>query len=125
MREALLCLGQGERDTMSPATIGLDLLLVLVLVLANGLFVAAELALVSSRRTRMEQLAADGNRMAKVVRTAMERPVTFIAGTQVGITLASLPLLPSPSLSSPSSTSCWVRRFRRASRSTAPSAWLF
>ena len=83
-------MGQGERDTMSPATIGLDLLLVLVLVLANGLFVAAELALVSSRRTRMEQLAADGNRMAKAVRTAMDRPVTFIAGTQVGITLASL-----------------------------------
>src|SRR5919198_755531 len=77
---------------MSPLQIALDLLLVLGLVLLNGLFVAAELSLVSSRRTRIEQLASEGNRMAAMVRAAMDRPVTFIAGTQVGITLASLVL---------------------------------
>ncbi len=77
---------------MSPVEIALDLLLILALVLLNGLFVAAELSLISSRRTRIEQLASEGNRMAAMVRAAMDRPVTFIAGTQVGITIASLVL---------------------------------
>jgi CBS domain containing-hemolysin-like protein len=77
---------------MSPAATGLELLLVLAMVLANALFVAAELALVSSRRTRMDQLAAEGSRRASLVRSAMEHPVTFFAGTQVGITVASLVL---------------------------------
>lgn len=77
---------------MSPASVGLDLLLVLGLILLNAIFVAAEMAMVASRRTRIDQLVADGSRRAALVRTAMERPVTFIAGTQVGITAAGLVL---------------------------------
>jgi magnesium and cobalt exporter, CNNM family len=77
---------------MSLTTVGLELLLIVVVVLINALFVAAELALVTARRTRMEQLANAGSRRASLVRAAMERPVTFIAGTQVGITVASLVL---------------------------------
>lgn len=72
--------------------IALDLLLVLALIVLNAVFVAAEMALVTSRRTRIDQLASDGNRLAGVVRSAMDRPITFFAATQIGITVASLVL---------------------------------
>ena len=49
----------------------LKLLAVLALVLANGFFVAAEFALVSVRRTRVEELVSRGNRTARVVRRAL------------------------------------------------------
>jgi CBS domain containing-hemolysin-like protein len=68
----------------------LRLLAVIGLVLANGFFVAAEFALVSVRRTRVEELIAQGNRTAVIVRRAVHDPDRFIAATQLGITLASL-----------------------------------
>ncbi len=75
--------------------IGIDLLrllAVLVLVLANGFFVAAEFALVSVRRTRIAELVAKGNQAAKWAQKALENPDQVIAATQLGITLASLGL---------------------------------
>ncbi|MGE0171277.1 MAG: hemolysin family protein [Oligoflexales bacterium] len=63
-----------------------------LLVAANGFFVAAEFALVTVRRTRIEQLASEGSASAKVVRSALQNLDRYIAGTQVGITLASLAL---------------------------------
>ncbi len=68
----------------------LRLLAVAILVLANGFFVAAEFALVSVRRTRVEELVAEGSRTAQVVRKAIHDPDRFIAATQLGITVASL-----------------------------------
>lgn len=68
------------------------LLAVLVLVGANGFYVAAEFALVSVRRTRVEELIAQGNVAAKAVRRAIDDPDRFIAATQLGITIASLGL---------------------------------
>ena len=65
---------------------------VLLLVLANGFFVAAEFALVSVRRTRIATLVADGNLRARWVQKAIDDPDRFIAATQLGITLASLGL---------------------------------
>jgi CBS domain containing-hemolysin-like protein len=70
----------------------LRLLLVFVLVLANGFFVAAEFALVSVRRTRIAELEAQGNPRARWVSIAIHNPDRFIAATQLGITLASLGL---------------------------------
>ena len=70
----------------------LSLLAVLLLVLLNGFFVAAEFALVSVRRTRIEQLANEGNRRARVVKGALGKLDTYIAATQLGITMASLAL---------------------------------
>jgi CBS domain containing-hemolysin-like protein len=66
------------------------LLVVLLLVLANGFFVATEFALVSSRSTRIDQLAAAGNRAARLVQRAKANPTRFISGTQLGVTVASL-----------------------------------
>lgn len=65
---------------------------VLALVLANGFFVAAEFAIISVRKTRIDQLLAEGSRMARPVRRALENPDQFIAATQLGITMASLGL---------------------------------
>jgi len=70
----------------------LMLLAVLVLVLANAFFVAAEFALVAVRRSRIEELAERGDRMAQRVRKAQENLDRSISGTQLGITLASLGL---------------------------------
>ena len=68
----------------------IDLFIVLLLVLANSFFVASEFALVSVRKTRIDQLAAEGDRTASVVQRAVRDLDRFIAATQVGITLASL-----------------------------------
>jgi CBS domain containing-hemolysin-like protein len=65
---------------------------VLVLVCANGFFVASEFAIVTVRKTRIDQLVAEGNRRALVVRQAVTQPYRYIAATQVGITMASLAL---------------------------------
>ena len=71
-------------------SIAMDLAIVFMLVLANAFFVASEFALVSVRRTRIDQLAAEGNRAAVVVKRAVRDLDRYIAATQVGITLASL-----------------------------------
>lgn len=72
---------------MSPLV---GLLVVAILVAANGFFVATEFALVSSRPTRIDQLAASGNRAARMVQRAKNNPTRFISGTQLGVTVASL-----------------------------------
>jgi CBS domain containing-hemolysin-like protein len=67
-----------------------SILVVFLLVLANGFFVAAEFALVTARGTRIEQLAASGNRAARLVLRAQADPNRFISAAQLGITVASL-----------------------------------
>jgi len=68
------------------------LIFVLLLVLANGFFVASEFALVSVRRPRIDALADKGLRAALSVRRLLADPTAFISATQLGITLASLGL---------------------------------
>jgi CBS domain containing-hemolysin-like protein len=65
---------------------------VLALVLTNGFFVAAEFSIVAVRKTRVDQLVADGHRGARAVRRAVTNPDRYIAATQLGITMASLGL---------------------------------
>ena len=70
----------------------LYLLLVIVLVLTNGFFVAAEFALVGVRRSRIAILARDGNRRAKLLLELLDSLNAYISATQLGITMASLAL---------------------------------
>lgn len=77
---------------LDPTAIAVRLAAVVLLVLTNAFFVAAEFALVSVRRSRIEELAAQGNVMARVVRRAVGDLDRYIAGTQLGITIASLGL---------------------------------
>ena len=68
----------------------LKIFAVLALVLMNGLFVAAELAMVRVRDSQLATLAAKGNRRAKTARHILKHIDAYIGATQFGITLASL-----------------------------------
>jgi putative hemolysin len=65
---------------------------ILALVVANGLFVAAEFSIVAVRKTRIDQLIAEGHLGARAVRRAIASPDRYIAATQLGITMASVGL---------------------------------
>lgn len=62
------------------------------LLVANGFFVGAEFALMASRRTRIEELAADGNLRASQALASLRELSLMLAGCQLGITMASLGL---------------------------------
>ncbi len=68
------------------------LVAVCVLVALNGMFVAAEFAIISVRRTRLIPLAERGSTAARLVLRASSDPNAFLAATQLGITMASLGL---------------------------------
>lgn len=70
----------------------IGVLAVLLLIAMNGFFVAAEFALVKVRGTRIEHLVNQGHATARVVREQIKHLDTYIAATQLGITLASLAL---------------------------------
>ena len=70
----------------------LGLIAVVVLVAANGLFVATEFAYVAVRRSRVEQLAAGGQARAKLLLASLKDLDNYIAATQLGITMSSLAL---------------------------------
>ncbi|MEP7212513.1 MAG: hemolysin family protein [Acidobacteriota bacterium] len=84
-------LGQAG-DVPSIASVALKILLVVILVLANGFFVAAEFALVGVRKSRIEALAADGDAAAVRLLGMLNNLNAYISATQLGITLASLGL---------------------------------
>ncbi len=73
-------------------SVGLGLSAVVLLVLANAFFVAAEFALVGARRTRLDELARGGDGKARLARRAVQSLDRYISATQLGITLASLGL---------------------------------
>ena len=71
------------------------ILVIAALILVNALYVAAEFAAVSVRRSRIQQLAADGNPLAAWLLPVLASPAAldrYIAACQIGITLSSLVL---------------------------------
>ncbi len=79
-----MCCATG--GSMNPLLIVLAALLVLV----NAFFVVAEYALVRSRRGRLEELAEEGSRGARMALTQLEQIGDYISACQVGITMASI-----------------------------------
>lgn len=75
---------------MTLQTFALLLVLLLILTLMNAFFVAAEMALARVRSTRIDELAEQGDYLAKKTQIYLEDPDTFITGGQLGITLAML-----------------------------------
>ncbi len=67
-------------------------LIALLLVLVNGFFVLAEFALVKVRATRIEELAKEGNRRARLAGEMVKHLDNYLSVTQLGITVASLGL---------------------------------
>lgn len=68
------------------------LILVCLLVAANGFFVASEFALVAVRRSRIEALKSEGDRKATILLELLNNLNSYISATQLGITIASLAL---------------------------------
>jgi CBS domain containing-hemolysin-like protein len=84
-----------EGDVSAPLATGsilLKFLSVILLVAANGFFVAAEFALVGVRTSRIETMVASGNRAAKRLMGLLKNLNAYLSACQLGITLASLAL---------------------------------
>ena len=64
----------------------MDLLLILLLILLNGVFAMSEIAVVSSRKSRLQNLADDGSLGAKAALSLHQEPSSFLSTIQVGIT---------------------------------------
>src|ERR1700761_8237744 len=71
-------------------TIGLEIAVILLLILVNGLFSLSELALVSVRRARLAVLERKGIRGATAARVLADDPQRFLPTVQVGITLVGV-----------------------------------
>ncbi len=69
--------------------ISTEILVVVALILANGLFAGAEIAVISVRHTRLLELAERGGRRARALLRLRERPEHFLATAQVGVTVVS------------------------------------
>ncbi len=72
------------------ASVATEILIVLVLVLANGIFAMSEMAVVSSRKGRLQQLANEGDLGAKAALELAESPNRFLSTVQTGITLIGI-----------------------------------
>src|SRR5580658_21827 len=70
----------------------LRLLGLLVIVLVNGFFVAAEFAFVKLRDTQLDPLILRGHRRARLARHILQNLASYLSATQLGITIASLGL---------------------------------
>lgn len=68
----------------------MEIMLILFLIMLNGIFAMSEIALVSSRKTRLQKLADDGSAGAKAALTLHNNPSTFLATVQVGITAVGI-----------------------------------
>lgn len=75
---------------MSSSPVVLELFLIFVLVVANGIFSGSEIAIVSARKTRLEQLAKRGNRKARQALKLANSPNNFLSAVQIGITLIGI-----------------------------------
>ncbi len=67
-----------------------EIVIILLLLLANGLFAMAEMAVVASRKTRLRQMADSGHQKAQTALDLAENPDQFLATVQVGITLVGI-----------------------------------
>ncbi|GHO45226.1 hemolysin family protein [Ktedonospora formicarum] len=68
---------------------GVEVLIIFILILANGFFAASEIAVVSARRGRLQQQADAGKASAQQALKLSEDPERFLATVQIGITLIS------------------------------------
>ncbi|HWR05647.1 hemolysin family protein [Sporomusa sp.] len=75
---------------MDTASISTEIMIILVLILANGLFALTEMSIVSSRKSRLENMAASGSKGAKAALRLTEEPTPLLSAVQIGITLIGI-----------------------------------
>ncbi|MCL4475670.1 MAG: hemolysin family protein [Nitrospirae bacterium] len=68
----------------------LDIVFIVLFIFLNGLFAAAEIAVVAARKSRLKQLAEEGNKAAEILLRFKEEPDRFLATIQIAITLAGV-----------------------------------
>lgn len=78
-----------EASPAMPSTLA-EILLIFLLLLANGLFAMSEIAVVSARRVRLQQRAAAGDVGARTALALSEEPTRFLSTVQIGITLVGI-----------------------------------
>ena len=76
----------------APGVITLNLLAIVLLVVCNGFFVAAEFALVKVRRSQLDPLIEEGNEQARLTNHVLGHLDAYLSATQFGVTMASLAL---------------------------------
>lgn len=67
-----------------------EIAIILMLIIINGLFVLSEIALVSSRKARLQQLANDGDESARKALELASSPNRFLSTSQIGVTFVSI-----------------------------------
>ena len=88
-------LAEGESEPLTFWGVVIPFVVIIILVLLNGVFVAAEFAMIGSRKSQLQQLTEEGNEMAGhvlAVRADNKRQDNYIATAQLGITMATLGL---------------------------------
>ncbi|NJK29610.1 MAG: HlyC/CorC family transporter [Acaryochloris sp. SU_5_25] len=72
------------------SSISFEILLILLLTAANGIFSGSEIAVVAARKVRLEQLAKRGNKKARLALKLANSPNDFLSSVQIGITLIGI-----------------------------------
>jgi putative hemolysin len=72
------------------SSVGLDVFLILLLILMNGALSMAEIAIVSSRKARLQRLAEEGDRKARIALDLANEPAPLLSTVQIGITLVGI-----------------------------------
>src|SRR5690606_33552481 len=72
------------------SSISNELLVLLFLLITNGVFAMAEVALISARKSRLRELAEDGNKRAERALAEAQEPARLLSTVQVGITLVAV-----------------------------------
>jgi len=70
--------------------VAVEILIVFLLLVANGVFAMAEIAVVSSRKGKLRQLADAGSKRARAALELAESPNRFLSTVQIGITLVGI-----------------------------------
>lgn len=68
----------------------LEIIIILILIVLNGVLAMSELAIVSSRRSKLQQMANEGKKHAKTVIELIDDPNQFLSTIQIGITLIGI-----------------------------------
>src|SRR3990167_5629884 len=68
----------------------MDFFIILVLILFNAFFAMAEIAIISSRKSSLKNMAATGNQKSQVALNFAEEPNIFLSSVQIGITLVTV-----------------------------------
>ncbi len=72
------------------SSLAFEALLIILLIIANGVFSMSELAIISARKVRLEQWAKEGNAKARAALRLISSPNNFLSTTQIGITLIGI-----------------------------------